>query len=41
MMLLKGKTLPVVERRLLLEIQLVVILVGWFLVRLEELLLGD
>jgi hypothetical protein len=40
-MLLKGKTLPVVERRLLLEIQLVVILVGWFLVRLEELLLGD
>lgn len=40
-MLLKGKTLPVVERRLLLEMQLVVILVGWFLVRLEELLLGD
>jgi hypothetical protein len=40
-MLLKGKTLPVVERRLLLEIQLVVILVGWFLVHLEELLLGD
>jgi hypothetical protein len=40
-MLLKGKTLPVVERRLLLEMQLVVILVGWFLVHLEELLLGD
>jgi hypothetical protein len=40
-MLLKGKTLPVVEKRLLLEMQLVVILVGWFLVHLEELLLGD
>jgi hypothetical protein len=40
-MFLKGKTLPVVERRLLLKMQLVVILVGWFLVHLEELLLGD